>query len=53
LQETVNEVSLFQDLHDQLNRLGGQLNLFIQSVESQHLSVCEEGEKYIVREETG
>jgi len=43
---------LFKQLHDQLDRLGGKLNLFIQSVESQHLSVREEGVQYTVREET-
>jgi len=55
LQETgsLNEASLLQELHDQLNRLGGNLNLLFQSVESLNLLVRGEGEKYIVREETG
>ncbi len=54
LQETgsLKDESLFKQLHDQLDRLGGKLNLFIQSVESQHLSVREEGVQYTVREET-
>src|SRR5688572_22672802 len=35
LQETgsLKDESLFKQLHDQLDRLGGKLNLFIQSVE--------------------
>jgi hypothetical protein len=33
-----------------LDRLGGKLNLFIQSVESQHQSVREEGAQYMVQE---
>jgi len=48
LQETgsLKDASLFTKLHDQLDRLGGKLNLFIQSVELQHLSVREEGSPY-------
>ena len=54
LQETgsLKDASLFKQLHDQLDRLGGTLNLFIQSVESQHQSVREEGAQYSVLEET-
>ena len=54
LQETASlkDKSLFKQLHDQLDRLGGKLNLFIQSVESQHLSVREEDVQYTMREET-
>ena len=54
LQETgsLKDESLFKQLHDQLDRLGGKLNLFIRSVESQHLSVREEGVQYRVREGT-
>ena len=53
LQETgsLKDASLFKQLHDQLDRLGGTLNLFIQSVESQHQSVREEGARYTVLEE--
>jgi four helix bundle protein len=55
LQETgsLNEASLLQEFPDQLDRLGGNLNLLFQSVESLNLSVGGEGEKYIVREEIG
>ena len=55
LQETgsLKEGSLLQEFHDELDRFGGKLNLFTQSVESQNLSAGGEGEKYIVREETG
>jgi hypothetical protein len=42
---------LLKQLHDQLSRLGGTLNHFIQSVESQHQSVREEGAQYTVLEE--
>jgi hypothetical protein len=35
-----------------MDRLGDKLNLFIQSVESQNLSVREEGEQYTEREGT-
>ena len=54
LQETgsLKDESLFKRPHAQRDRLGGKLNLFIQSVESQHLSVREEGVQYTVREET-
>ncbi len=54
LQETgsLKDELLFKQLHDQLDRLGGKLNLLIQSVEAQHLSVREEGVPYTVREET-
>ena len=53
LQETgsLKDASLFKQLHDQLDRLGGTLNQFIQSVESQHQSVREEGARYTVLEE--
>jgi four helix bundle protein len=54
LQETgsLKDESLFKQLHDQLDRLGGTLNHFIQIVESQHQSVREEGAQYTVLEET-
>jgi four helix bundle protein len=54
LQETgsLKDESLFKHLHNQLDRLGGKLNQFIQSVESQHQSVREEGAQYTVLEET-
>jgi four helix bundle protein len=54
LQETgsLKDESLFKQLHDQLDRLGDKLNQFIQSVESQHQSVREEGTQYTVLEET-
>jgi four helix bundle protein len=54
LQETgsLKDESLFKQLRDQLDRLGGKLNLFIQSVELQHQSVREEGAQYTMLEET-
>ena len=54
LQETgsLNDEPLFEQLHDQLDRLGGKLNQFIQSVESQHQSVREEEAQYTVLEKT-
>lgn len=54
LKETgsLKDESLFKQLHDQLDRLGDKLNQFIQSVESQHQSVREEGTQYTVVEET-
>ena len=54
LQETgsLKDESLCKQLHDQLDRLGGKLNLFIQSVELQHQSVREEGAQYTMLEET-
>jgi len=36
--ESLSDESLYQDLHDRLNKLGGKLNRFIQSVESNHQS---------------
>jgi len=41
---------LFQDLLGRLNRLGGKLNRFIQSVEAKHQSVREELVEYEVSE---
>lgn len=54
LQETgsLKDGSLCKQRHDQLDRLGGTLNQCIQSVESQHQSVREEGAHYTVLEET-
>jgi four helix bundle protein len=54
LQETgsLKDESLFKQLRDQLDRLGGKLNLLIQSVELQHQSVREEGAQYTMLEET-
>ena len=49
---SLNDEPLFEQLHDQLDRLGGKLNQFIQSVESQHQSVREEGAQYTVLEKT-
>ena len=51
LHETVslNDNALFTRLLEKLNRLGGKLNLFIQSVEAQHLSVREEQADYTLR----
>ena len=43
---SLKDGTVFRHLHDQLNRLGGKLNLFIQSVESQHLSVREDTAEY-------
>lgn len=49
---SLNDEPLFEQLHDQLDRLGGKLNQFIQSVESQHQSVREEEAQYTVLEKT-
>ena len=49
---SLNDEPLFEQLHDQLDRLGGKLNQFIQSVESQQQSVREEGAQYTVLEKT-
>lgn len=49
---SLNDEPLFEQLHDQLERLGGKLNQFIQSVESQHQSVREEEAQYTVLEKT-
>ena len=47
---SLEDGSLFKQLHDQLDRLGGKLNLFIQSVESNHQSVREEEAQYTALE---
>jgi four helix bundle protein len=46
---SLKDGTVFRHLHDQLNRLGGKLNLFIQSVESQHLSVREDTAEYYTK----
>ena len=46
---SLNDNALFTRLVETLNRLGGKVNLFIQSVESQHLSVREEQADYTLR----
>lgn len=46
---SLNDNALFTRLLKTLNRLGGKLNLFIQSVEAQHLSVREEQADYGLR----
>lgn len=53
LRETgsLNDATDYDRLHEQLDRLGGKLNLLIRSVESQHLSVREEGVQYAERKE--
>ena len=43
---SLKDDTVFAQLHDQMNRLGSKLNLFIQSVESKHLSVREEVAEY-------
>jgi four helix bundle protein len=43
---SLEDDAIFKKLHDQLDQLGAKLNLFIRSVESQHLSVREEGVEY-------
>lgn len=40
----------YQEIHEQLDRLGGKLNLFIQGVESQHLSAREQESEYSLTE---
>lgn len=47
----LNDAALFTRLLKKLDRLGGKLNLFIQSVESQHLSVREEQPSYTISTE--
>lgn len=37
--ESLSDKPLYHDLHERLNTLGGKLNRFIQSVESNHQSV--------------
>jgi four helix bundle protein len=55
--ETLTETGSLKDgtvcrrRHDQLNRLGGKLNHFIQSVELQHLSVREDTAECCPRED--
>jgi four helix bundle protein len=50
---SLKDGSVFTHLHDQLNRLGGKLNLFMQSVEAQHLSARDDtAEYYTVGEQT-
>ena len=41
----------YRDLHDLLNRMGGKLNRFIQSVEPQHLSVKERADSYRITQD--
>jgi four helix bundle protein len=48
---SLEDAAVFKGLLEHLNRLGGKLNLFIQSVESQHLSVREEQSSYTVSTE--
>jgi four helix bundle protein len=45
------DVALYARLHETLDRLGGKLNLFIQSVEAQHLSAREEPTEYGINAE--
>jgi len=40
--DSLKDRMVFEQLHAQLNRLGSKRNLFIQSLELQHLSVLEE-----------
>jgi len=49
LQETgsLTDDVVFERLHEQLNRLGAKINVFIQGVEAQHLSVREEPQDYV------
>jgi four helix bundle protein len=44
--ESLMDDTLYQELHGLANRMGGKLNRFIQSVESQHRSVKEESSTY-------
>jgi four helix bundle protein len=39
--------AIFEQIHGQLDCLGGKLNVFIRGVEAQHLSVREEAAEYI------
>ena len=47
---SLNDRARYDRLHEQLNRLGGKLNLFIRSVVSQHLSVREGQSEYSLTE---
>ena len=48
---SLDDAALYARLHETLDRLGGKLNLFIQSVEARHLSVREEPAEYGVNAE--
>ncbi len=48
---SLTDESLYRNLLDRLNTLGGKLNRFIQSVESSHMSVKEDGVEYRVAAE--
>jgi four helix bundle protein len=48
---SLDDAALYARLHETLDRLGGKLNLFIQSVEAQHLSAREEPGEYRVNAE--
>lgn len=52
LRETgsLNDATHYDQLREQLDRLGGKLNLLIRSVESQHLSVREGESEYSLTE---
>ncbi len=45
---SLSDKSLYHDLHERLDGLGGKLNKFIQGVESSHRSVSEESADYTV-----
>ena len=48
--ESLSDKSLYYDLHERLNILGGKLNRFIQGVEQNHNAVKEEFVEYEVRQ---
>jgi four helix bundle protein len=43
---SLQDVAVYESIHSQLDKLGAKMNLFIRSVEAQHLSVKEERAEY-------
>ena len=48
---SLTDTAGYQEIHVELDRLGGKLNLLIQSVESQHLSAREREIEYTLTED--
>ena len=48
---SLTDSDAYQEIQEQLNRLGGKLNILIQSVESQHLSIREHESEYSLTED--
>lgn len=49
--ESLTDAAGYQEIHEELDRLGRKLNLLIQSVESQHLSAREREIEYTLTED--